>query len=151
MPPATFRFRLERVRALHERNEQHARRELARAIGELSESEDALRETNSELARAQEVHRTAGAGGTLSGADMRASQAFLERIETKRAIGTQAVHRSAGEVADRGEDFSRAAQKHKMLERLKERRRGEHMREVARREGQMLDEIALDRFRRRAA
>jgi flagellar FliJ protein len=151
MVPATFRFRLERVRALRERDEKHARRELALAIGKLTASEDALRQTNSQLAEAHAGQRSATADGALSGAEMRASQAFFERIEVQRMIGTQEVHRTAGEVADRGADLSRAAQKHAALERLKERRRGEHMREVARRERQILDEIALDRFRRRAA
>ena len=150
MVPATFRFRLERVRALHERHEKHARLELALAIGRLSASEEALRQTNEQLAEAHEGQRSA-AGGALSGAEMRASQAFMERIESERTVGTQEVHRSAGEVADRNADFSHAAQKHRALERLKERRRGEHMREVARHEIQVLDEIALDGFRRRPA
>jgi flagellar export protein FliJ len=44
-----------------------------------------------------------------------------------------------------------AASEHEMLERLRERRRGEHIREAARRELGALDEIAAARFRRSSA
>lgn len=55
------------------------------------------------------------------------------------------------DVAERGDELGRAAREHRMLERLKERQRDEHDREVGRREGIVLDEIAIDRFRRSAA
>lgn len=147
-----FRFRLERVRALRERREDLAKRELARALGKLSDSEGALTAASERLTLAQQEQRSAAsAAGTSSGADLRASQAFLERVERQRSLGVEALKRSENEVADRGAALKEAAQEHQMIERLKQRHRAEYMRELTRREGAMLDEIAIDRFRRRTA
>ena len=146
-----FRFRLERVRALRERKEDLARVELAQAVSKLSESEDRLRAANERLARAREDHRSAAATGEASGADMRAHQAYLEHIEQQRSRGAQEIRRSQSEVADRDRLLGRARQEHEMLERLKERQRGEHVRDLARREVKALDELAIERFRRSAA
>ncbi|HEY1687865.1 MAG TPA: flagellar export protein FliJ [Solirubrobacteraceae bacterium] len=152
MTGSPFRFRLERVRALRERKEDLAKQELALALGRLSDSEGALHAASERLAQAQQERRSATtAADTFSGADLRAGQAFLERVEHQRSTGVEALKRSELEVVDRGAALSKAAQEHQMLERLKQRQRDEHMRELARREGAMLDEIAIDRFRRSTA
>jgi len=146
-----FRFRLERVRALRERKEELARVELAEAMSRLTDSEDRMRAADERLAQAREDHRSAAGTGATSGADMRASQAYLERIEQQRSRGAQEMRRSRSEVDDRNVLLGRARQEHEMLERLKERQRGEHLREIARREVKALDELAIERFRRSAA
>jgi flagellar FliJ protein len=148
---APFRFRLERVRALRERKEYLAKRELAQALEQLSHTEDRLRAADAWLAKALEEHRSAASQGALSGPDLLAGQAFLERAEHQQRLGAHEVRRSEREVADRGVALGQAAQEHKMLERLKQRHRAEHLRERARREGEQLDEIAIERFRKRAA
>ncbi len=51
------------------------------------------------------------------------------------------------DVAARDAELATAASEHEMLNRLSERRRGEHDREAARRELGVLDEIAATRFR----
>jgi flagellar export protein FliJ len=149
-PGGAFRFRLERVRALRERSEELAKRELALSLGRLRASEDRLRAADAQLAKAHAGQRSAAASA-LSGADMLANQAFAERAEQQRTLDVQATKRSRNEVADRGVRLSHAAQDHEMLKRLKERQRAAHVRELARRESQMLDELAIDGFRRRAA
>jgi flagellar protein FliJ len=146
-----FRFRLERVRALRERKEELAKQELARALGRLTDSEEELRAARVRLLGAQQEHRHAAAARTHSGADLRASQAFLERVESQRSAGAEQLRRDEREVADRGAALSVAAQEHEMLERLKRRHRAEHVRELQRREGAMLDELTIDRFRRGTA
>lgn len=151
MPDSGFRFRLERVRALRERKEEMAKQELAQAMGRLSDSEQRLREVDDRLAAAHEGQRDAGAQGALSSADLIANQAFVERVEQQRRHGARELRRSAGEVADRGAALHSAAREHQMLERLKERHHAAHRSELARREGELLDEIALDRFRRSVA
>jgi flagellar export protein FliJ len=151
MPPSQFRFRLERVRALRERKEDLAKQELALALGRLADSEDELRDAGQRLERAREEHSSAVGNGTFSGTDLRAGQAFLERVEAQRVAGVEALRRSESEVADRGEALSLAAQEHQMLERLKRRHEAEHVRELRRVEGATLDEIAIDRFRRSTA
>lgn len=152
MPDSRFRFRLERVRALRERREEIAKQELAHAMGRLSESEQRLREVEDRLKRAHAGQRGAGdSDRSLTSEDLIARQAFVERVEQQRRHGANEVTRSEGEVADRGAALRAAAKDHQMLERLKERHRDAHVRELARREGQLLDEIAIDRFRRSVA
>jgi flagellar FliJ protein len=151
MLAAPFRFRLERVRALRERKEYLAKRDLAQALDRLSHTEGELRAADARLAKAHDEHRSTATEGSVSGADLLAGQAFLERVEDQRRLGAREVRRRRGEVADRGVALGRAAQEHKMLERLKQRQRAQHLRELARREGAELDEIAIERFRRRAA
>jgi flagellar export protein FliJ len=55
------------------------------------------------------------------------------------------------EVAAPDAELATAASEHEMLNRLRERRRGEHVREADRREQNALDEIAVTRFRRKLA
>lgn len=151
MDASEFRFRLERVRALRERNADLAKQELAAALGKLSDSEDRLRTVGARLEQAQREQRSASDSRSFNGADLCASQAFLERVEAQRSAGVEDLRRSEGEVANRGAALSEAAQEHKMLERLKQRHRAEHVRELARRERATLDEIAIERFRRSTA
>lgn len=152
MSDSDFRFRLERVRALRERKEEIAKQQLAHALSRLLSSEERLREVEDQLAAALDGQRdAAGSQERLSAQDLIARQAFVERVEQQRTQGAHEVKRSEHDVANRGAALTDAAQEHQMLERLKERHRAAHLREAARREGEMLDEIALDRFRRNVA
>jgi flagellar protein FliJ len=152
MPNSAFRFRLERVRALRERKEEIAKQELAQAMGRLCDSEQQLRDVDHKLADAHAGQRGAASSrDTLSAEDLIANQAFVERVEQQRRQGVRELRRSENEVANRGAALSDAAKEHQMLERLKERHRAAHVQELARREGEQLDEIALDRFRRSVA
>jgi flagellar protein FliJ len=153
---ASFRFRLERVRALRQRKESLARQELARAVSRLTGSEDRLRQVEEHLELAHTHQRLAigvggTGGGTISAADLLARQAFVEHVEAQRTMGIRELERHEADVADRDTQLGRAAREHEILERLKERQRTEHAREAGRREGERLDEIALERFRRSAA
>jgi flagellar protein FliJ len=150
----SFRFRLERIRALRERSEDLARQELARAVSRLSGSRDRLGEVDAHLERVRAYQRqrlATDASATISAGELLAHQAFAEHVETQRTNGVRDLERRAAEVADRDAEFGHAAREHQMLERLKEHRRIEHERETQRRENNLLDEIAMDRSRRSAA
>lgn len=149
MAGSSFQFRLERVRALRERRKDLARQELALAIGRLSDSEERLQNVEQRLEQARADQRSGA--GALTGSELQGRQAFLEQVERQRTAGLHDLKRSQGEVADRGAALSVAAQEQETLERLKERQRLAHAAEMLRREGQALDEIALDRHRRRVA
>ncbi len=152
MPGPSFRFRLERVRAVRERREKLAKQELARSISHLESSEAHLRDADSELAQAQAHQRdAASAPGSMAGSDLLAGQAFVERVEAERRLRALELQRSEAEVAARGATLATAASEHEMLKRLRERRRREHEREAARLESNVLDEIATVRYRRRTA
>jgi flagellar export protein FliJ len=150
----SFRFRLERIRALRERSEDLARQELAKAVARLSGSRDRLGEVDADLERVRAHQRQSLApdgSATVSAGELLANQVFAEHVETQRALGIRELERHTAEAADRDTELEHAAREHQMLERLKERRRIEHEREAERRESNLLDEIAMDRSRRSAA
>jgi flagellar FliJ protein len=148
----SFRFRLERVRAVRERRERLAQQELAQSISRLASSEAELRSADSSVEQARAEQRDAvAAPRMLGGTELLARQAFLERVEAERRVRELELERSEAEVDERSATLTTAATEHQMLERLRERRRGEHDREVARVEGNLLDEIATARHARRSA
>jgi flagellar export protein FliJ len=149
----SFRFRLERVRAVRERKEALAKQDLARSISRLSSTQHEFQSAEAELERARAEQRSAAActGGTMAGGELQARQAFLERVEERRTRGAVDLERSEAEVADRNAKLATAAGEHEMLNRLKARRRVEHDREAARLEGRALDEMAATRSRRSVA
>ncbi len=151
----SFRFRLERIRALRQRKEHLARQELARALSQRAGSEARLRRVEEHLEQALTHQRLAaeegGHASTVSAAELLARQAFVEHVEAQRTMGMRELERHEADVADRDTQLGHAAREHEILERLKDRRRAEHEHEVGRREGEQLDEIALERFRRSAA
>jgi flagellar protein FliJ len=149
---SSFRFRLERVRALRERRENLAKQELAQAITRLTGSQDRLRTMDAHLARARAEQRLATSEtATVSAGELRAHQAFVEHVETQRTNGKHELSRHEADVANRDTELGRAAREHQILERLKDRQRAEHDRAAGLRERIALDEIAIDRFRRSVA
>ena len=76
---------------------------------------------------------------------------FFERVEAQRRLHARELEQREVEVANRDAELATAASEHEMLNRLRERHRGEHDREAARRERNVLDEIATTRFNRRSA
>jgi flagellar export protein FliJ len=148
----SFRFRLERVRALRQRTEDLARQELARAVVELADSHDRLRTVEDHLEQARDHQRlTAEESAPVAAAELLARQAFVEHVEAQRTMGIRELERHQADVADCDVQLGLAAREHQMLERLKERKHAEHKREAERLESERLDEIALVRFRRSAA
>lgn len=147
-----FRFRLERVRAVRERKETLARQELAAAISRRSSSQADLRTTDANLEHARAEQRTVAAEPTtVSATELLARQAFLERIETQRGLDALALKQREAEVAEGDAKLASAASEHEMLNRLRERHRGAHDREAARREHNVLDEIVASRHGRSSA
>jgi flagellar export protein FliJ len=149
---SSFRFRLERVRALRERREDIARQELAKAVSRLTGSQSRLDAVDAHLERVLAEQRVAtSAATTVDAEELRARQAFVERIEAQRVSEALELRQREADVAECDGELGAAAREHRMLERLKERQHAEHDREAGRREGIALDEIAIDRFRRSAA
>ncbi|HXD55636.1 MAG TPA: flagellar export protein FliJ [Solirubrobacteraceae bacterium] len=152
MTGPSFRFRLERVRAVRERKETLAQQELARSISRLGDTRERLRDAEQELERARAEQRDAASGrSTMGAAELQSRQAFLERVEQLAGERARDVTRVEADVADRNAELVVAAGEHEMLKRLRARRRSEHERESARRESKILDEMASSRSRRSVA
>jgi flagellar FliJ protein len=145
-----FTFRLERVRALRERGEDLAKQELAGALSRRTSCEERLRATGVELDAARDRQRDLAAVA-VSAQDLMARQQYLERVERNRVQGQQELVQFEAEVDARRVSLREAARDRQALERLKERRRADHARELARVEGANMDEIALTLHRRRAS
>lgn len=87
----------------------------------------------------------------MGATELLARQAFLERIEAQRAAQALELQRCESDVDARTAELTTAAGEHEMLNRLRDRHRGEHDRDVAQRERDVLDEIATMRVGRSPA
>lgn len=132
---------------MRERKEKLAQRELANALSRHSSSVSELRSADDRVEHAREQQRSAAAqSAALTGGELLARQAFLERSEAQRRMRERDLKQREAEVSARDRELTSAASEHEMLKRLRERRRGEHDREAARQEMSTLDEIAVTRF-----
>jgi flagellar FliJ protein len=146
-----FTFRLERVRALRERAEDHAKEQYAASLAHRLEGAALLRAAADHRDRARAAARPdAAADLGLSGTDLLASQAWLERVERAREAAALELDRREAEVDARHTALVHAARDRHALDRLRNRRRADHTLESARRESAELDELALSMHRRRS-
>lgn len=150
MMAPSFRFRLERVRALREHSEDAAKEALAGAMARHQQSEEQVRAASERVveARAAQLAITARPSDAI---ELLARQAYLERTENAHHASRHDLRRHEVEVAGRRDVLAAAARDRQALERLKEHRRADHQREAARVESFVLDEVAINGFRRRAA
>jgi flagellar FliJ protein len=142
-----FQFRLERVRALRERAEDQAREDLASSLAVRMKGEAMLRAAADDMGAAQAARRS-GATANLSGAELLALQAYLERTERQRESAALELDRREAEVDARRATLTERSKERQVLERLKDRRREDHRQEMQRREGALLDEMAITNHRR---
>ena len=105
-----------------------------------------LRAATEDMGAAQDARRTAS--GDLSGAELLALQAYLERTERQRESAALELDRRQAEVDARRQALAVRSQERQVLERLKDRRRDDHKREMERHEGALLDEMAINAHRR---
>ena len=90
-------------------------------------------------------------GCPVGAADLLSRQAYLERSERDHRASLDALNRSEARLAQQRHKLTEAARSRQALERLKEHRRSDFEREQARQESIVLDEVALNNFRRRDA
>ena len=148
MTRPTFNFRLERVRALRERFEEMAKEDLAASLSIRLKGEAMLQAAEELHSEAQHVRRSVQSARDMTGDDLVAYQAYLERTERGREAAALELDRRDAEVDARRTALTAAARDRQVLERLKERQLEDHTRESARIEGALLDEMALTAHRR---
>lgn len=149
MEHTPFTFRLEPIRALREQAERQAQEALAREL-----HRQRARETELDAA-SRRVDDARGTGdlvpGTeVTGHDLRAFQAYVERVERERDAAANGVAAQALEVDAGRSRLAHAAREHETLVRLKARRHTEHNRAAARAQTAALDEVAIARHVRLA-
>jgi flagellar protein FliJ len=139
-----FTFRLEPIRALRQQAERQAQEALAR---ELRRQRDRETELDAATRRVDDARGTGDLrpGTEVSGQDLRAFQAYMERVERERDAAEHGVAAQALEVDAGRSRLARASIEHETLVRLKARKRTEHDRAVARAQTARLDEIAIAR------
>ena len=148
MTAPSFKFRLERVRALRESREDAAKAELAGAMARRRDCELELDAAAERVASARSAQLL---GGPASALDLVSRQAYLERVEHAHRSTLNDLQRHDEDVAGRRTALTEAARDRQALERLKAHRLADHQREAARVDAAVLDEIAINGFRRKAA
>ena len=143
-----FIFKLERVRALRERKEELAKEEFAASLAHRLRGEAMLHAAATTLEEARRQQRET-AGMPVTAQELQTRQAFIERAERERESASLDLDRRDAEVDARRMTLQAAARDREVLERLKDRRRDQHKKESERREGALLDEMALGIHRRR--
>ncbi len=146
----SFRFRLERVRAVRKHGEQLAQQELAGALGRRDGCEAELRLAEQRAGGALSGLRAA-AERTLSATELQRNQDWIERTEQAQAVVAESLVLHEREVQRRRSVLSAAARETKALDRLEARRRKEFNNAAARADLRVEDEIALNVFRSDAA
>ena len=141
----SYRFRLERVRALRERREEQAKQEFATALQARQRCQDEVTTLVGRIASARHAQLDAAAD------DLGAHQSYLERLERAHDVALQELARHDVELTERRIALMKASQDLEALERLKEKGLDDHNREAARVEQNMLDEIAGNGYWRQAA
>jgi flagellar FliJ protein len=147
----SFTFRLERVRSLRERAEESAREELARELQLRLRGESLLQQATQTVSSARDTGLNTVTRPGASANDLVAAQAWLERAERQRREAEQDLDRQDAQVDASREALTNAMRDREVIDRLKERRKADHDREMARRQQIELDEIAIGMHRRGAA
>jgi flagellar protein FliJ len=147
-PP--FRFGLERVRELRAHDEERAKEQFAASLSQRLRGEAMLRAADEQL-RTARAGSGARQGLTVDAATLISRQAWVERLERSRADAEIRLRSFDAELESRRGVLHDASRNREVLDRLKERQREVHLRDAARREGAVLDEIALRTHSRRPA
>ena len=149
METPSFTFRLERVRTLRERAEEQAREALTHEIRHRDEGRMLLDEARANVRAACDMNRNAMAGGGLTSAlNLRAIQTYVERTEQLQNSAAIELSRRDDEVEVKRGFLASAARDRQAIDKLKERRQAEHNAEWARKNQNLLDELAAAVHRR---
>lgn len=146
MKSPRFNFGLERVREIRAHDEDRAKEAFAASLAHRVQGAAMLVEATTRLGDAQAAQREGVP--TRSATDLVAMQAWLERVERSKQDAERELATRESELAARRQSLAEASRRRQALERLKERRRAEHMLAASRAEAIELDEIALQQHAR---
>jgi flagellar export protein FliJ len=145
----SFAFSLERVREVRVHEEDVAREAFAASLSLRARGAALLADARARAAAAREDAIAVSAPRT--GADLIATQAWLERTQRSQEQAALELDRREAELEARRAALASAGQRRQVLDKLKERKAEAHRLETARREASILDEVALAGHVRRTA
>ncbi|MGI9658540.1 MAG: flagellar export protein FliJ [Gaiellaceae bacterium] len=143
-----FNFRLDTVRALREQREEQAKEALARELAMKQREEARAASAASRLESAQ-TNAASSSGGPSDARNLVAHQQYIERVERERHIAEAELVLRERVVDERRDGLAEAAMKREVLERMRERQRVAHDKEVAAAEERLRDDVALGARARR--
>ncbi|MDR2494829.1 MAG: flagellar export protein FliJ [Spirochaetaceae bacterium] len=129
-----FAFTLEKVLGLRRHKERETEIALGRAVGALTGIERNIGAVLTERARVSE--------SPPSVSDLAAFDRYILRLETEKAALLREKAKAEQAVGEARQVYLEAARDRKILDQVKERRRGEYRKLAAREETKMLDDLA---------
>lgn len=137
-----FAFQLQPVLRHREILEDRARQDLAEALGRERELQERLERRRAELAALREELQTRQAHG-IAVQDLLLFEESIAHRGRLLSVLMREAEEARREVERRREALAEASRDRRLLEKLREKKKEEHGREMARRETIQLDEIAL--------
>ena len=150
VPVSRFTFRLEQVRALREQAERQAKEALARQLAVVARHESTLADVR-HAAVAARVEAAPTPGQPVMPHDLRARQAYVERLERDRRAAELRLAQEEREAEARRAVLDAVARDREALERARARAVEAHRVTEARAADEELGEVALATFRRATA
>lgn len=145
-----FRFSLQRVLDLRERQQRDA----ATALAAATDLAEAARRAEADILTARAELASSVLAPTRMGApvgSLRTTAFLLDRLDSQAAVAGAAVDAASATVTDREHALHAAYRDRRALDRLRERHHVAWQQGAVSTDRQQMDEIALSRFARRAA
>jgi len=139
-----FRFTLQAVLTVRDRQEQAAREQYAQAVARQHDARDRLRVAEREVAAAADRQREQTQAGAVA-AELRAAVAYVRAAEERRQQCAGELAAADQRVRRELEAWLAARQKREAVERLRQRQWQRYRGAVAAQEQKELDELATQR------
>lgn len=143
-----FDFQLQPVLRHREILEDKSRQDFAEALGRERQLQEQVEARRSELLALQEELRTRQSHG-IAVQDLLLFEESIAHVGRRLSVLMREAEEARHEIDRRREALAEASRDRRLLEKLKEKKKEEHGREMARQETILLDEIALQLDRER--
>ncbi len=141
-----FRFKLEAVRKLRERERDVQRRKVAEAVRAVTVAERRVSSLNDSLRGTMVDGRDVLSSGQLDLGLVRSQRFYQSWLHGTILESNTELSKRERELAVERADLGRVNARYKSLEKLKERKWQRHLQEVSKEERAMFDEIAVQRY-----
>ncbi|MCB2210579.1 flagellar export protein FliJ [bacterium] len=135
-----FRFRLQKVLDAREVVEREAQRKLGEAQRVLTELETVRNQIQTDIAQLTNEQRNM-LGGTVTAGTAMQHHRWLRELEKRLRVQIDKCRDAEKAVAERRQELLDASRERKVLDRLKEKKRAEHMQLALKEQQATLDDI----------